>query len=101
MLEYEQICENIFMAFRLVLCKHCVSGDVKDDVTKKQNSVIFCTEIVLKMHFFTQMLYLERNNSVLKAFYKTTTLSYKHNHWFGFDECTLNCISRFKQSIRL
>ena len=46
MLKYNQICENFILRHCwLVLC---ISGDVKDDDTKKQNFVIFRTEKVFK-----------------------------------------------------
>ena len=64
---------------RLFPLKHCDSGDVKVNVTKKKYSIIFRTEIVLKGYFWPN------------AFNKTI-LSCKYIHWFGFNGRTLNCI---------
>ena len=82
------MCSNINKYVRIVLCKHCVSGDIKSDVTKKQNSVMFCTEKVFKMVFWPKVL-------LGKEYFKSLNkmiLPYKYFHWFGFDGCTLNCI---------
>ena len=50
------MCSNINRYVRIVLCKHCVSGDVKGDVTQKQNLVMFRTEKVFKMVFWHKAL---------------------------------------------
>ena len=92
------MCSNINKYVRIVLCKHFVSADVKDDVTKKQIRWCFVLKKCLKWYFGPR-LYLDRNTSVFKSLNKMM-LSYKYFHWFGFGGCTLNRIWRFKQNSR-